>query len=931
MKEWNAHPEIGSGVAADDLHGHETATHPGHERRVDEQLNGSLLGSLPEIRQPGWERVWSVRAAGPFVLALLAMVVWSLGPAWAQTAASKENIANFLRDRPELAAHIRQVIRQQLEMRGRPLPGNSDDETLFRTMEQDPQTREAVVAELRTEGYLGEAGSAASSALLREPVPVTQAPAGDADPNRPAPVLRPNPYPGIPSLNDLYSQVPAQPAAVARFGINIFRNSAAKLADLAMDLPVGPDYVLGPGDGLNVDIWGGVSQRWTRTVDREGRVALPEAGTIVVAGRTLGEAQSSIQHALAPQFRNVKVDVSLTRVRTVRVYVVGEVQNPGAYDLSSLSTPLNALYAAGGPTERGSLRQVRQYRGQRLVREVDLYDLLIRGVRSDPERLLPGDTVLVRPVGLQVTVSGMVRRPATYELKEETRLSEVLELAGGVLVSATLRQVKIERIQAHEKRVMLSLDLPQTNDEEELRQILSSFVLRDGDRVSIDPILPYSQETVYLEGHVSRPGKYPFRSGLQLSDLIGSGQELLPEPAEQGEIVRLEGPERQPRTIRFQLADVLAGTDPLLLQPWDTVRLYGRYELDAPKVAIYGEVLRPGEYPLSRGMTAARLVAMAGGFKRSAYRETADLSSYVVQNGQRVLTRQGVVEIGKAVSGESTTADVALKPGDLLTIRQLTGWSDIGATVSVSGEVLYPGTYGIQEGERLSSVIRRAGKFRGTAYPAGTVLERVEVKALGEKAKTELIQQIESASASVRFAPAASGQGQAATMQAMLQQRDQVVTMLRQRPATGRLVIRISSQLERWQDTFADIELRAGDTVVIPKRADFVLVNGQVYNPTAITWTPGKSASWYLGQAGGTTETANRKAIFIIRANGSVVSSAGGSRFFRSDVRNTRMQPGDMVVVPPKIIGGSPAWKALLDTAQLTASLAIAARVATSF
>ena len=184
-----------------------------------------------------------------------------------------------------------------------------------------------------------------------------------------------------------------------------------------MDLPAGPDYVLGPGDGLDINTWGSVSQRLTRTVDRQGKVALPETGDVVVAGLSVAEAKNTIERALRQQFRDISVELSLTRLRTIRIYVVGDVLRPGAYDISSLSTPLNALYAAGGPTARGSLRTVRHYRGERLVREVDLYDLLLRGVRLDAARLEPGDTVLVPPVGPQITVAGMVRRPAIYELK----------------------------------------------------------------------------------------------------------------------------------------------------------------------------------------------------------------------------------------------------------------------------------------------------------------------------------------------------------------------------------------------------------------------------------------------------------------------------------------------------------------------------------
>ena len=179
----------------------------------------------------------------------------------------------------------------------------------------------------------------------------------------------------------MYTQFPEQPKTLKRFGSDIFRPDVVGLNKFPMDLPAGPDYVLGTGDTVTLDIWGGVSQRLTRVVDREGRISLPDAGPVLVAGLTLAQAQKVIQNRLEPQYRDAKVDVSVTRVRTVRVYVVGDVQRPGAYDISSLSTPLNALYAAGGPTPTGSLRVVKHYRGTQLISEMDLYDLLIGGVR----------------------------------------------------------------------------------------------------------------------------------------------------------------------------------------------------------------------------------------------------------------------------------------------------------------------------------------------------------------------------------------------------------------------------------------------------------------------------------------------------------------------------------------------------------------------
>ncbi len=339
-------------------------------------------------------------------------------------------------------------------------------------------------------------------------------------------VHRASPYAEAPSLYDLYVQAAAPTQPTKRFGMDVFRHSGVNSDVLPMDLPVGADYILGPGDSLSIELWGGVSQRLFRTVDREGRLLLPEAGPLLVSGKSLGEVQDAVQRLLRTEFRNVSADVSLLKLRTVRVYVVGEVAAPGAYDVSSLSTPLNALFAAGGITARGSLRRLEHYRGQQLLEEVDAYDLLLHGVRRDVKRLENGDSLRVPPVGAAVTVEGMVRRPALYELRGEKNLNEVLELAGGILPAAALHHIEVQRLDAHEKRTMLSLDIGEGSEKEALRAAFEKFSVQDGDEIHIFPIAPYNTSAVYLEGHVLRPGRYSYHEGMKLTDLIPSYKEL---------------------------------------------------------------------------------------------------------------------------------------------------------------------------------------------------------------------------------------------------------------------------------------------------------------------------------------------------------------------------------------------------------------------
>jgi protein involved in polysaccharide export with SLBB domain len=893
-------------------------------------------------------------------------------------------IVSILQARPELIVDIKQVMADYLGQQGNPVQADSiTDDALYKGIAADTGLRGAISIWLRARGYVTDSDFDRSDADPRRSDDLTNSMSANtpartdslisesaadavtgypnegqdsspiaargrgrenvakqsqgrdtpstANPDRNSPsevevVHQTAPY-NLQSLRDLYMQVPPQSSNLKRFGSDMFLNRGLATKQMSVDIPIGPDYILGVGDGLIINLWGGVSQSFSRTVDREGKIVLPEAGTIVVAGLSLERAQTLIQSALSQQFRDAKVAITIARLRTVRVYVIGDVQRPGAYDVSSLSTSLNALYAAGGPTSIGSVRIVRHYRGKQLLREVDLYDFLLRGLRPDTDRIEDGDTILISPVGRQVAVAGMVKRPSIYELKDETKLSDVLNDAGGLLVSAALTHITIERIEAQRRRTTLSLSLPEGSTAESSRKLLDAFAIQDGDLISVAPLLPYSEQAIYVEGHVVRPGKFPYREDMELNDIFRSYQDLLPEPADRGEIIRLMPPDLRPVAINFDIPDVLAGNENIHLQPFDTIRVSGRYEVDGPKVQVHGEVLHPGTYPLSQGMTVAQLVRMAGGFKRSALLDDADLTSYDVEDGKQVLSRRDTVKIGEAIKDSNASADVLLKPGDVLTIHQISGWNDIGSSITLEGEVTYPGPYGIQEGERLSSVLKRAGGFRATAYPTGAVLVRNQVKELEDKSRNELIHQIETTSAGAKLAPSLSAQDDAATLQLLIQQQKEVVGRLRNQPAIGRLVIKISADIASWEGTPADIELRRGDVLTIPKKPGFVLVSGQVYNASAITFVPGKNAGWYLKRAGGSTDGGNMKEVLVIRANGLVVGRRSGE-WYESGVLETKLEPGDVVVVPQKVFGGSALLRNLFASAQVLSSVGFAAALA---
>lgn len=837
-------------------------------------------------------------------------------------------------------------------------------------------------------------------------------------------VRRPNPYNNIPSLYDMYLQATPRPAALERFGMQVFQNGTRDLQSIPMDLPVGPEYVLGPGDAVAIDLWGGVSRRFYEVVDREGRISLPEVGPVLVAGKSLADVQQSVQRTLRTQLRDISADVSLAKLRTIRVYIVGDVARPGSYDISSLSTPLNALFAAGGPTGRGSLRIVKHFRGNQLVQQVDVYDLLLHGVKGDMQRLENGDTVMVPPLGPEITIEGMVRRPAIYEEKDEKSLADALDLAGGLLPSATLHHIEVQRLVAHQKQTMLSLDVPQNDSSGDATRQLESFQIQDGDKIRIFPIAPYSQDAVYLEGHVIRPGKYSFHPGMRVTDLIGSYKDLLPEPASSyGEIIRLSAPDFRPTVQSFDLAKILANPNSApQLQPLDTVQIFGRYDFENPPVVsvlgdvrvpgtyrtsgdihisdaihlaggltpdaqitdaqvfrympdsslkilnvkldgalqgspsdnivltprdrvlvhrnaaaadpatvyVKGEVARPGRYPLTGDMRISDLIRAAGGLKRSADTKAADLTHYLWQDDKQVTGKQQEILLADALTGDFDK-DAVLNNGDVLSIRQLPGWEDLGASITIRGEVVHPGGYGIRPGEKLSSVLKRAGGFGPNAYPYGALLMRSEVQKLEQRSYSELVQRVREQQANLKLtAGSAPDPDQRLSAEAAFVQWQTTLDNLISSPPTGRVTIQISSNIHAWENTPRDVTMRPGDILMVPKRPSFVLVQGQVYGPTAVAYRPGKSANWYLTQAGGTTNMANKRAIFVVRADGTVIGR-NSSYWLSGSALNTALQPGDMVVAPEKALGGPPIWKTLFQNAQVLSSIATSAILAAHY
>jgi protein involved in polysaccharide export with SLBB domain len=436
---------------------------------------------------------------------------------------------------------------------------------------------------------------------------------------------------------------------------------------------------------------------------------------------------------------------------------------------------------------------------------------------------------------------------------------------------------------------------------------------------------------VSVSGAVRNPGTFQTAGQIHVRDAVELAGGVTPDAAmDSAQIIRIL-PDSSLKMVSVRLRQALEGeaASNLLLEPRDRIVIQlNSFRADTPSVEIAGEVVKPGRYPLSGNVRVSDLIQLAGGFKRGAYTESADLTRFNPKAGENKLGEHFEISIPDVLSND-VTKDPTLRDGDVLTIRQLSGWNDIGASVNLVGEVEHPGNYGIKPGERLSSLLKRAGGFAPQAYVYGAVFTRPEVLQLEQKSRNELIQRIRGEEAELAPLPSDDADKKT-TKQTGMQQLETTLAQVQENPPSGRMVIRISSNVKQWEGTPADVVLHSGDTLVVPKAPNFVLVSGAVYDETAVTYRPGRSAKWYLSQAGGPTQLADKNSIFVVRADGSIVGNDSGGLFTGSAL-GAALRPGDMVVVPEKATGQNQKWKTLMQTATTVSAIGTSAAIAARF
>ncbi|MDI6782205.1 MAG: SLBB domain-containing protein [bacterium] len=496
------------------------------------------------------------------------------------------------------------------------------------------------------------------------------------------------------------------------FGREIF-DKASALIEPVLDVSVGPDYVIGPGDNLIVELWGKFEVVHNLVVDRDGKVFIPNIGAIYVYGLSFTQAQKLLQDKFSKVYNDFKMNVTLGKLRTIKVFVVGEAVRPGVYCLSSLSTAFNALYAAGGPGMEGSMRNIRLIRENKEIAAIDLYKFLLEGDKSQDQRLCAGDTIFIPLKGPLVGIAGEVVRPAMYELKGTTTVAELIKLSGGVKPTGYLHRIQIERLTPHEKNIVEDISLYPLSS-----LSLGKKCVFDGDFVLVFPIPEQAYKYVELVGMVLRPGRYELKEGMKIGELLDLGKLLEEACVEKIDIIRTYKDKHQ-QVISINLNKEDKACD-LELQEWDRVVVYSSWDLKPrDRVSITGLVKNPGSYDLLEDMTVGDIICQAGGITKADEIIHVEIIRTSVSGQVEVIP----VDI-KDVLGGDRDNDVKLQQFDHVYVYSVFE-PEITPVVRVTGQVKKPGVYSFSNGMRISDIINRSGGLEKSAALLNVELSRM--------------------------------------------------------------------------------------------------------------------------------------------------------------------------------------------------------------
>jgi polysaccharide biosynthesis/export protein len=653
------------------------------------------------------------------------------------------------------------------------------------------------------------------------------------------------------------------------YGASLFRLAPSTFAPLE-NVPVPADYVIGPGDQLLIRLWGQLNVELRVTVDRNGQVFVPKVGAISVAGVHASQLDAHFRQQIERIYRNFDLTVTLGKLRSIDVFFVGEARRPGTYTISSFSTLVNAIFAAGGPAPHGSMRHIELKRDGQIITEFDLYDLLLKGDKSKDVALLPGDVIFIPPAGPQVAIAGSVNTPSIYEMKDtETSLGEAIELAGGLNTVADGGKVTVERIDRRQTRSVTEFSLDAKG---------GRAAVKDGDIVRILSIVPRFENAVTLRGNVANPGRYPWHPGMKIRDLLPNKEMLLTRNYWQSQNALVTGASTQ--------------YEKPAQNKTDQEGLRTDVKLDAPEINWDYAVIQ-------------RL-------------DPVDLSTTLIP-----------FSLGKAILEGDEVNNLWLQAGDVVTVFSQ---HDISVPnkrqtmfVRVEGEVRVPGIYRIQQGGTLRDLLERAGGFTEDAYPYGIQFTRESARLEQQASLNRIAAEVAAEIHEKSIANTRSNPENAAAIAAQEESQRGLLEQLRSAKATGRIVLRLKPG-DTSLAAVPSVALEDSDRVLVPPRSQVVSVVGSVFNQSSFLYRKGAVVEDYIRAAGNGSATADLRHALLVRADGSVIGHTSVFKHFGERFESIHTLAGDAIVIPVKLQSGGFS-KALRDWMLVASQAAIASSV----
>jgi protein involved in polysaccharide export with SLBB domain len=672
-----------------------------------------------------------------------------------------------------------------------------------------------------------------------------------------------------------------------QFGYQIFAASTYGASRLAV-----PDagYMLGPGDKLRIRVWGsGLDAEFVGAIDNNGAINVPKIGIVPIAGVRFGDAETVIRQEAEKYVQGINISVSLAELRSIEIYVVGEVTTPGLHLAPPFTTVLGALISSGGVKKSGSLRHIQLYRDGMLHATIDLYDLLLKGSRQDDALLTDRDVIFVPRIGPTAAVIGAVAQPAIYELSGEHSISDLLHLAGNQLPQTSGGRIYLRRFQ--DNRAFQVLDIEASAKDVQLGEI----AVQNGDLLELQFLGASWPQNISLEGQVWKPDVFAYKPGIMLSHIL-TGPELLKPGAviEYAMLYRYDLPTTRYSVQSLPLDKLFRGEFDLPLQPHDQIKILARDDFNMQEpVRVDGAVWKTGEFPYYHDMKLGDVLGLTGGFRFGADTSRIDVSRQKI-TGSSMTTEHIVVDIAAA-------KDFPLQPYDYVFVRRIKDAASF-MQVEISGEVKYPGTYRIKHDERLADLIERAGGYTENAYLYGAQYFSSDAQKIQQRSLDQLIDDLEIRAETVLAdqVQTVSNPADAKAIEANRGTLRNLVAKLRGVKASGRVSIQLPADLQTLRESPFNLVLENGDRLNIPKKMEFVSVVGSVYNPNSFLYQPEYAVEDYLERAGGPAKGADEKYIYVLKANGEVASSAQQGMFFNR-FEDLRLMPSDTIVVPEKL------------------------------